>query len=150
MMLTLFDIYVKLIVPIPRGSFKYRAEKITQNYCKKGDEYGFCKTLLTDTNRIPITEDFTNVNTYITSINTLEPDRIDFLVPDLADSDLEISKTGIKNSNISRKIPVNIRMRETDNYFLFFIEDEERNCATLIEQKKKSIINYLYAIIYIE
>ena len=41
----------------------------------------------------------------------------------------------IKNSNVSRKIPVNIRMRETDNYYLFFIEDEEKNCATLLELK---------------
>lgn len=41
----------------------------------------------------------------------------------------------IKNSNISRKIPVSIRMRETDEFYAFFIEDEEKNCATLLETK---------------
>ena len=35
----------------------------------------------------------------------------------------------LKNSNISRKLSVNLKVRETDTYYLFFLTDEENNTA---------------------
>ena len=35
----------------------------------------------------------------------------------------------LKNSNVSRKIFVNLKVRETDAYYLFFLTDEENNTA---------------------
>ena len=42
----------------------------------------------------------------------------------------------IKNSNLTRKITLTLRVRETDNGYLFFLEDEEKNCACHIESKQ--------------
>lgn len=36
----------------------------------------------------------------------------------------------LKSSNITRKISVKVKIREIDNSYIFFMEDEERNCAT--------------------
>lgn len=41
----------------------------------------------------------------------------------------------IKTSDIGRKIPVNMRMTESDNYYMFFLTDGERNTATYLEHK---------------
>lgn len=41
----------------------------------------------------------------------------------------------IKSSDIVRKIPVNMRMTESDNYYMFFLTDGERNTATYLEYK---------------
>ena len=65
---------------------------------------GFDKKLLTDVNRIPITEDYTDIKTYLAEIKDLQPDKIDFIMSDLTESDLEITDTSIKNSNISLEI----------------------------------------------
>ena len=35
----------------------------------------------------------------------------------------------LKNSNVSRKLSVNLKVRETDAYYLFFLTDEENNTA---------------------
>lgn len=67
-------------------------------------EKGFDKKLLTDVNRIPITEDYTDIKTYLAEIKNLEPDNIDFVMSELSESDLEITDTSIKNSNISLEI----------------------------------------------
>lgn len=41
----------------------------------------------------------------------------------------------LKNINISRKIPAKIRVRETNQLYLFFLDDEEGNSATHIISK---------------
>ena len=41
----------------------------------------------------------------------------------------------IKTSDIGRKIPVNMRMTESDNYYMFFLTDGEHNTATYLEHK---------------
>lgn len=42
----------------------------------------------------------------------------------------------LAHQNLSRKIPLSLRMRETDFGYIFFLEDEEKNCACHIEPKK--------------
>lgn len=41
----------------------------------------------------------------------------------------------LKNANISRKIPAKIKVRETKQYYLFFLTDEERNTAVHLVNK---------------
>ncbi len=42
----------------------------------------------------------------------------------------------LKNTNIIRKIPVKIKVRETKNDYLFFMYDEENNCAIKMVSKR--------------
>ena len=42
----------------------------------------------------------------------------------------------IKSGNITRKLPVTIKVRETDNAYLFFMTDEEQNCAVYMTSNK--------------
>jgi len=44
-------------------------------------------------------------------------------------------ETRIKNSNIIRKLPVKIKVRETINDYIFFITDEENNTAVYLTAK---------------
>lgn len=41
----------------------------------------------------------------------------------------------LKSSNIQRKIPVKIRMCETENFYMFVLSDRERNSAVCLEHK---------------
>ncbi len=41
----------------------------------------------------------------------------------------------ILNANITRKIPLMMRMKETDDFYVFFLTDEEGNCANYLENK---------------
>ena len=36
----------------------------------------------------------------------------------------------LKSINITRKIPIKVKLREIDNSYIFFMSDEENNCAT--------------------
>ncbi len=76
-------------------------EKISCN------EKGFSKELLTNTQKIPVTEDYTCINTYLTAVENLQPDKIDFLVGDLQHSDLDVTKNLLKNSKIKLEIKNN-------------------------------------------
>ena len=68
---------------------------------------GFDNNLLTDTLKIPITEDYCDIYTYLTEVNDVKPNDTSFIVTDCIDSDLEISDTEIKNSKIGLKIDGN-------------------------------------------
>ena len=41
----------------------------------------------------------------------------------------------LKNTNIVRKLPVTLKVRETDNFYLFFLADEENNTAVHLVHK---------------
>ena len=71
---------------------------------KISSKKGFDKKLLTDTNRIPVTEDYTNINTYLAEIKNLVPDKIGFVMPELSETDLLITDNSIENSKIALKI----------------------------------------------
>ena len=65
---------------------------------------GFDKTLLTNVNRIPVTEDYTEIKTYLAEIKDLEPDNIDFIMSGVTESDLKVTDTSIENAKISLNI----------------------------------------------
>ena len=75
-----------------------------EGYEKVGFRKGFDKYLLTDTQRIPITEDYTNIYTYLAEIKNLETNEIEYLMPAVSETDLKVGDDFIENSNISLKI----------------------------------------------
>lgn len=65
---------------------------------------GFDKNLLTDTQRIPVTEDFTEISTYLVNVENLKNGEIDYIAPVESKSDLNISDDCIENKYIYLKI----------------------------------------------
>lgn len=83
------------------GMVEFKTTKTFEEFEKVNiQEKGFAKELLTDVNMIPITEDYTSINTYLTEVENLVPDKIEFLLGDLQSCDLDISDNMLKNSNI--------------------------------------------------
>ncbi len=83
------------------GMVEFKTTKTYEEFEKVNiQEKGFAKELLTDVNRIPITEDYTSINTYLTEVENLVPDKMEFLLGDLQSCDLDISDNMLKNSNI--------------------------------------------------
>ena len=58
---------------------EFESTKLDSTYDRIATRKGFEKTLLTDVNRIPITEDYTNIHTYLAEFNNLKNDEIDFI-----------------------------------------------------------------------
>ena len=65
---------------------------------------GFDKNLLIDTQRIPVTEDFTEISTYLVSVENLKNGEIDYIAPVEGKSDLNILDDCIENKYIYLKI----------------------------------------------
>ena len=72
-------------------------EKIS---CRKG----FDKNLLANTLKIPVTEDYTNIYTYLTGVKDIKPDKLQFLMPEMEPTDLKVTDTSIENENIKLDI----------------------------------------------
>lgn len=68
---------------------------------------GFDKKLLTDTLKIPVTEDYTDIGTYLAEVREVQPDVIEFISADLEPSGLEVTDTSILNDNIKLEIVEN-------------------------------------------
>ena len=84
---------------------------------------GFEKDLLTDIQRIPITEDYKDIHTYMAEIDSLEPDRIEFIAPELSQSDLNVTESSISNKNIELIIQDNnIFINEIPFSLIDFVE----------------------------
>lgn len=86
------------------GIIEFSSAKKISGYDRIGYKKGFDKYLLTDTQRIPVTEDYTNIYTYITAVENLEPNQIEYLMPAISRYDLRVSDTSIENSNIKLNI----------------------------------------------
>ena len=82
------------------GIVEFESTQAQYGFDKIASRKGFDKKLLTDTNRIPVTEDYTNINTYLAEANNIESDQIEFLMPEIKDTDLEVSDNSIKNGKI--------------------------------------------------
>ena len=79
------------------------AEKL-EGYVKIGYQKGFEKTLLTDTQRIPVTEDYTGINTYLAEVEDVKPNVVDYIMPVSKPSDLNITEYSLENSYLFLKI----------------------------------------------
>ena len=86
------------------GIIEFKSSKILNDFDKTSSHKGFEPELLTDINKIPVTEDYTTINTYLADINELEPDSIDFIMPYIGETDLKITNTSMCNNNISLNI----------------------------------------------
>ena len=86
------------------GIVEFETTAKLEGYDRVLSRKGFDKYLLTDTQRIPVTEDYTNIYTYLVEVNDVEPGEIEYLMPVVTNSDLKITENSIENSNISLKI----------------------------------------------
>ena len=86
------------------GIVEFETTQKLEGYEKIAFRKGFDKYLLTDTQRIPITEDYTNIYTYLAEVKNLEPNEVEYLMPTVSESDLRIGDDFIENSNIGLKI----------------------------------------------
>lgn len=86
------------------GMVEFEYSEELDGYEKIACRKGFDKYLLADTQRIPVTEDYKNIYTYITPVNNVEPNELEYIMPYYTKSDLIISNTVIENNNISLKI----------------------------------------------
>ena len=86
------------------GMIEFESADEIDGYEKIGQKRGFDKYLLADTQRIPITEDYNNIYTYLTPVANVECDELEYIMPYYSKSDLLISNTVIENNKISLKI----------------------------------------------
>lgn len=86
------------------GSLEFSSAKEHKEFEKLHSKKGFDKKLLTDINRIPITEDYIDINQYLVNVENLEPDQIEFIMPEVGETDLYISDKLIKNDKIKLEI----------------------------------------------
>ncbi len=86
------------------GIIEFETTALLEGYDKISVRKGFDKYLLSDTQRIPVTEDYTNIYTYAAEVNDVESGEIEYLMPAVTNSDLKITDISIENSNIALKI----------------------------------------------
>ncbi len=86
------------------GIIEFESSEELDGYEKISERKGFDKYLLSDTQRIPITEDYKSIYTYLTPVVNVEPNETEYIMPHYTKSDLMISKTFIENNKISLKI----------------------------------------------
>ena len=86
------------------GNLEFVSSEELDGYEKIEVKKGFDKYLLTDTQRIPITEDYNNLYTYLVNAENIENDEFEFLMPNYVTSDLKIKNDYLENTNINLKI----------------------------------------------
>ncbi len=86
------------------GIVEFESSKHLEGYDLVKTKKEFDSSLLSDTQRIPVTEDYTNIYTYLANIDTLKSDEIEHIISEYSRSDLRITDTSIENSNLNLKI----------------------------------------------
>lgn len=86
------------------GIVEFESQKLQDGYDRFAYREGFEWELLTDTQKIPVTEDYKRIYTYLAEIRNIEPDETEFIMPEISDRDLKVTDTSIENSKISLKI----------------------------------------------
>ena len=119
------------------GTVEIKTPKIIGEFEKINSQKGFAKDLLVDINKIPVTEDYNDINTYLTEVKNLEPDKIEFLLGDLQGSDLDVSNTMIKNSRIKLEVIDNqIYINNIPFSLIDFIDKgDSYNCGPVVSDK---------------
>ena len=82
------------------GIVEFESAEKLDGYDRISVRKGFDKYLLADTQRIPVTEDYTNIYTYIAEAENIKPDEYDVIMPSLSQTDLQANDTSLENSNI--------------------------------------------------
>lgn len=86
------------------GIVEFESAKKQEGYDKFAYREGFELELLTDTQKIPVTEDYKKIYTYLAEVNNIEPDETEFILPEISEKDLRITDNSIENSKISLQI----------------------------------------------
>lgn len=86
------------------GVIEMKTAKPQDGYEKINSSKGFERILLSDTQRIPVTEDYTEIGTYIAEVENIPPCEVQALMPVIGLTDLKITDTSIENSNIKLEI----------------------------------------------
>lgn len=86
------------------GVVEFESKYTFEGFDKISTRKGFDKKLLADVNRIPITEDYASINKYATYVKNVNSDSVEFILPEIEISNLEITDSLIKNEFIEFKI----------------------------------------------
>ena len=86
------------------GIIEFKSSEKLTGYDEVASEKGFDKYLLSDTQRIPVTEDYTNIYTYLAEAEEIKPNEVDVIMPSFVESDLNVTQNSIENSKISLKV----------------------------------------------
>ena len=86
------------------GIVEFESSKEQTGYEKFQYRSGFDWDLLTDTQRIPVTEDYKRIYTYLAEIHNVEQNETEFIMPEYSDNDLIITENSIGNSKICLRI----------------------------------------------
>ena len=90
------------------GVVEFESSKKLSGFSKIKTRKGFEKDLLTDTNRIPVTEDYREIYTYLAQVKNIEQDQIEFFMSDVSETDLKVTENSIGNGEIELTIENNI------------------------------------------
>lgn len=88
-------------------------------------EFSIDEALSKDINKIPVTEDFKNIYTYLIKVNKAAPFSLSEFKAEKTKSDLKVSKTGLENSKIALKIvngKIELKDKKTGKIYKNFIE----------------------------
>lgn len=86
------------------GIVEFESKEKLTGYDKIASYKGFDKYLLADTQKIPVTEDYGNIYTYLAEVNDIKPNEMDVIMPSLTESDLKVTDNSIENSNLCLRI----------------------------------------------
>ena len=89
------------------GIIEFKTSQPQEGYELIKTENGFDRYLLADTQRIPVTEDYKKIYTYLAEVENVKPDEQEFILPVVNISDLKAGEYFIENSNINLTIKNN-------------------------------------------
>ena len=86
------------------GIVEFESAEPQDGYEKISFRKGFDSELLADTQRIPVTEDYTNIYKYLAEVENIKPNETEFIMPVFSQTDLNITNCSLENSNMSLQI----------------------------------------------
>lgn len=121
------------------------------DYCQKiSSRKGFDNNILQDTQKIPVTEDYRDIYTYLAEVKNLKPLELVSIPKMTAETDLEVTDNSISNSKISLKVIGNNILINNDIQLEFVdyidngdsyndgpVADDEGITADIISTKKQ-------------
>lgn len=121
------------------------------DYCQKiSSRKGFDNNILQDTQKIPVTEDYRDIYTYLAEVKDLKPLELVSIPKMAAETDLEVTDNSISNSKISLKVIGNNILINNDIQLEFVdyidngdsyndgpVADDEGITADIISTKKQ-------------
>ena len=86
------------------GIIEFESTEKIEGYERISYRKGFDSTLLTDTQRIPVTEDYNNIYKYLAEVKNVENEDLEYIMPVVSRSDINITPDCIENSNLNLRI----------------------------------------------